>query len=56
MDRTRQVYLASLEIIPHKQFTFAKMWLYYAMFEIRQKKLPAARKALVSLKLFTGSK
>lgn len=30
------------------QFTFAKMWLLYAQFEIRQKNLPFARKALVS--------
>ncbi|XP_065202866.1 crooked neck-like protein 1 [Planococcus citri] len=45
-ERTRKVYLACLEIIPHKKFTFAKMWLYYASFEVRQKKLPAARKAL----------
>lgn len=30
------------------QFTFAKMWLLYAQFEIRQKNLPLARRALVS--------
>ncbi|MBZ3890574.1 Crooked neck-like protein 1 [Sciurus carolinensis] len=45
-ERTRQVYQASLELIPHKKFTFAKMWLYYAQFEIRQKNLPFARRAL----------
>ncbi|KAK7815788.1 hypothetical protein U0070_025248 [Myodes glareolus] len=28
------------------KFTFAKMWLYYAQFEIRQKNLPFARRAL----------
>lgn len=46
MDRTRQVYRACLEIIPHEKFTFAKVWLMYAQFEIRQKDLKAARKAL----------
>uniref|UniRef100_A0A8C4RMD8 Crooked neck pre-mRNA splicing factor 1 n=1 Tax=Erpetoichthys calabaricus TaxID=27687 RepID=A0A8C4RMD8_ERPCA len=45
-ERTRQVYQACLELIPHKKFTFAKLWLLYAQFEIRQKNLPFARKAL----------
>ncbi|KAG8583775.1 hypothetical protein GDO81_008541 [Engystomops pustulosus] len=45
-ERTRQVYQACLELIPHKKFTFAKMWLMYAQFEIRQKNLHLARKAL----------
>ena len=30
------------------QFTFGKVWLLYAQFEIRQKDLKAARQALVS--------
>lgn len=46
VDRTRQVYQACLEIIPHEKFTFAKVWLMYAQFEIRQKDVSAARKAL----------
>lgn len=45
-ERTRRVYQASLQLIPHTKFTFAKMWLYYAQFEIRQKNLPLARRAL----------
>ncbi|KAG2468092.1 CRNL1 protein, partial [Polypterus senegalus] len=45
-ERTRQVYQACLELIPHKKFSFAKLWLLYAQFEIRQKNLPFARKAL----------
>ncbi|XP_041109699.1 crooked neck-like protein 1 [Polyodon spathula] len=45
-ERTRQVYQACLELIPHKKFTFAKMWLLYGQFEIRQKNLPFARKSL----------
>ncbi|CAH1790968.1 unnamed protein product [Owenia fusiformis] len=45
-DRTRQVYQACLELIPHKKFTFAKVWLLYAQFEIRQKELQKARRVL----------
>uniref|UniRef100_A0A8C8IVR7 Pre-mRNA-splicing factor Syf1/CRNKL1-like C-terminal HAT-repeats domain-containing protein n=1 Tax=Oncorhynchus tshawytscha TaxID=74940 RepID=A0A8C8IVR7_ONCTS len=45
-ERTRQVYLACLDLIPHKKFTFAKMWLLYGQFEIRQKNLQAARQGL----------
>jgi len=32
--------------VPHKQFTFAKLWLMYARFEVRRLDLPAARKVL----------
>lgn len=46
MDRTRQVYRACLDIIPHQNFTFAKVWVMYAHFEVRQKDITAARKAL----------
>lgn len=46
IDRTRQVYRACLDLIPHKKFTFGKVWLLYAQFEIRQKDLKAARQAL----------
>ncbi|XP_077994644.1 crooked neck-like protein 1 [Glandiceps talaboti] len=45
-ERTRQVYQACLELIPHKKFTFAKMWLLFAQFEIRQKNLTNSRKIL----------
>lgn len=48
MERTRQVYRAALQLIPHKIFTFSKVWLLYGHFEIRQKNLKSARKALVS--------
>lgn len=45
-ERTRQVYKTCLEVIPHKVFTFSKIWLMYAQFEIRCKNLATARKAL----------
>jgi crooked neck len=32
-----------LKIIPHKIFTFAKIWVLFAHFEIRQKDVQAAR-------------
>ena len=60
-DRARQVYRAALELLPHKKFTFAKLWLLYAQFEIRQKEVDTARRALGSAlgkcakaKLFRG--
>ncbi|XP_043284796.1 protein crooked neck [Venturia canescens] len=47
IDRCREVYkICLMELIPHKQFTFSKMWLLYAKFEIRQKNLTTARKIL----------
>ncbi|KAG1725259.1 uncharacterized protein EDB91DRAFT_1239868 [Suillus paluster] len=45
-DRARQVYRTALTLVPHKQFTFAKLWLMAARFEIRQLDLMAARKML----------
>ena len=60
-ERARQVYRAALELLPHKKFTFAKLWLLYAQFEIRQKQVDTARRALGSAlgkcakaKLFRG--
>lgn len=46
IDRAREVYQMCLQLIPHKIFTFAEIWLLYAKFEIRQKELTAARKTL----------
>ena len=46
MDRTREVYRAALNTIPHKEFTFAKIWIMFAHFEIRQLELTQARKVL----------
>lgn len=44
--RARQIYQTALNLVPHKQFTFAKLWLMFAKFEIRRLELPAARKIL----------
>ncbi|KAH9974313.1 hypothetical protein BGW80DRAFT_1436873 [Lactifluus volemus] len=44
--RTREVYQTVVRLVPHKQFTFAKLWLTFARFEVRRLDLPAARKIL----------
>jgi len=46
ITRARQIYSECLRLIPHKKFTFAKIWLLAAMFEVRQKELGKARKLL----------
>ena len=45
-ERTRQIYQTAIKLVPHKVFTFAKLWLLSARFEIRRLDLPAARKIL----------
>jgi crooked neck len=45
-DRTRAVYEKLLEIVPHRAFSFSKVWLILANFEIRRNNLDAARKVL----------
>jgi crooked neck len=42
----REIYKAALQLVPHKRFTFAKVWTQYAEFEVRQLELPAARKIM----------
>lgn len=46
VERARQIYDTCLTLIPHKKFTFAKVWLMKAQFEVRQGQLTAARKTL----------
>ncbi|KAI0484769.1 cell cycle control protein [Xylariaceae sp. FL0804] len=46
VERARQIYKLCLDLIPHKKFTFAKVWLMKAQFEIRQGELAVARKTL----------
>ena len=45
-DRAREIYQECLKLIPHKKWTFAKVWLMKAQFEIRQLQLQAARKTM----------
>jgi len=46
VTRTRAVYKKCLEVIPHKIFSFSKIWIFAAEFEIREKNLTGARKIL----------
>ncbi|KAF9269435.1 pre-mRNA-splicing factor CLF1 [Marasmius fiardii PR-910] len=45
-ERARQIFQTAVQLVPHKIFTFAKLWLMYARFEIRRLNLRAARKLL----------
>ena len=45
-ERARQIYSECLRLVPHKTFTFAKIWLLKAQYEVRQMQLAAARKTM----------
>ncbi|KIM61156.1 hypothetical protein SCLCIDRAFT_16186 [Scleroderma citrinum Foug A] len=45
-ERTCQVYCTALNLVPHKQFIFAKLWIIAAQFEIWRLDLAATRKIL----------
>jgi len=44
VERTRAVYDAMITIVPHKHFSFSKIWQRYADFEVRQLNVDIARK------------
>jgi crooked neck len=46
LDRASKIYDLCLSIIPHKKFSFAKIWVYAAKVHVRRKDLDAARKLL----------
>jgi len=43
VEKTRSVYDTMIKVVPHKKFSFAKMWKLYAEFEVRQLELSRAR-------------
>ncbi|KAJ3376631.1 NineTeen Complex (NTC) component, partial [Entophlyctis sp. JEL0112] len=45
-ERARKIYTECLNLIPHKLFTFGKVWLSFAKFLIRQNDFGGFRKAL----------
>ncbi|KAL5704858.1 Crooked neck-like protein 1 [Ranunculus cassubicifolius] len=45
-ERARDAYKECLKLIPHHKFSFSKIWILAAQFEIRQKNLEASRKVL----------
>merc|ERR1719379_2128403 len=44
IEKARAVYDTAIKTVPHKQFSFAKIWKLYAEFEVRQLNLDRARK------------
>lgn len=47
IERAREIYQQCLKVIPHKAFTFAKIWVLFAKFEIRNNTSPdTARRIL----------
>ena len=44
--RASKVYETCLQIIPHKSFSFAKVWIHAAHLHIRRKDFQSARKVL----------
>lgn len=42
--RARQVYAAAVKLVPHRRFSFSKLWIQYAQLEVRQLQLAAARR------------
>ncbi|OAF68272.1 Pre-mRNA-splicing factor CLF1 [Intoshia linei] len=46
IEKSREIFNTLIDLIPHKMFTFGKVWLMYAKFELRQLNLKAARSIL----------
>lgn len=46
LERAWQVYEACLSLIPHKKFSFSKIWILASQVLVRKRDLPAARKLL----------
>ena len=46
LERARAVYRAALKVVPHKSFTFGKLWTLAAGADVRAKDVTSARKLL----------
>jgi crooked neck len=46
LNRASDIYQTCLNLIPHKQFSFSKIWIFAAKLQVRKKNLPTARKLL----------
>jgi crooked neck len=44
--RARAVYRAALKVVPHRTFSFGKLWVLAAQCDVRAKDLPSARRLL----------
>lgn len=57
LQRAEQVYERAVKLIPHKKFTFGKLWLNYAQFCLRCNDLTKTRKVFgKSIGLFPKQK
>ena len=45
MAAAKQVWQRAIQLVPHKKFTFGKLWIFYANFCLRCCELDQARKA-----------
>jgi len=45
-NRASQIYAEALKLVPHKKFTFAKLWVPKAQYEVRHNLLDQARKTM----------
>ncbi|KAK5168312.1 NineTeen Complex (NTC) component [Saxophila tyrrhenica] len=45
-ERAAQIYSEALKLVPHKKFTFAKLWILKAQYEVRHNLLDQARKTM----------
>jgi crooked neck len=45
-DRAREIMRELLKLVPHSEFSFSKVWIMAAKFELRRKKLDAFRKIM----------
>ena len=43
-ERAKQVYERAIKLVPHREFSFSKLWVLFAHFLVRQKDLDRARK------------
>lgn len=46
IERANSIYIKIIEIVPHKIFTFSKIWILYGQFLIRQHKINECRNHL----------
>eukprot|EP01053_Blabericola_migrator_P001680 Blabericola_migrator_1__1679@NODE_1450_length_4520_cov_82_298226_g959_i0_p2_GENE_NODE_1450_length_4520_cov_82_298226_g959_i0NODE_1450_length_4520_cov_82_298226_g959_i0_p2_ORF_typecomplete_len663_score135_96Suf/PF05843_14/7_3e17Suf/PF05843_14/1_6e06Suf/PF05843_14/5_1e07Suf/PF05843_14/8_3e06Suf/PF05843_14/3_6e13Suf/PF05843_14/9_5e06Suf/PF05843_14/1_6e06TPR_15/PF13429_6/1_3e08TPR_15/PF13429_6/30TPR_15/PF13429_6/0_00052TPR_15/PF13429_6/0_014TPR_15/PF13429_6/2_5e11TPR_15/PF13429_6/41HAT/PF02184_16/8_ len=44
VEASRKLWQRLMQLIPHEEFSFAKFWIQYANFEVRQRNLDNARK------------
>jgi crooked neck len=44
MEKTKEIFERVLKLIPHKKFTFSKLWIMYAKFNLRCKDVDRSRK------------